>query len=496
MRLLNKNKEILVLFLVALALRMFLALTARGIATDGCSYALLAKEIASGNFREVFSSILPPLFPAFAAGASYIFRDFELSGRIVSCLFGSLAVFPLFFLAKNIFDKKIALITVLFFVVHPYLSQVSGEVLTEALYCFLVTSIASLSWIAIQRRKMALFLVVGLLLSLAFLTRFEGFFLIFPVLGWIWLTNLLEIRTEIKWKFISSFSCLVMFIIPLSPYLFFVHQETGKWQLTTRQQQYEDAYFKSSTDERTPLQVTGSLLKFKIVQNIPQIPFCVAKAYYPAFLLPLFFGLVRRKRIKEFKVGEAYILSFILIRITELIIFAGIIVRYFYAFVPMALCWAGTGFWEIDYRLQEKYKDKNLCIGEDGISRYSVMILVVIMAVCLPIGLRPIEGHRAIQKEVGFWLRQNAGKKDFVIVASSPQESFYAGAKWQELKGSDYSDIINNARKTETDFVIVDKKTDDRHPDFRKSIKPEDLEVFTRKFEDSSRKIVIYKLKK
>ena len=221
MRLLGKNKEILILFLVTLALRAFLVLTASGIADDGCAYGQLAKEITTGNFSEVSSSILPPLFPIFIAGASYIFRDFELSGRMVSCLFGSLTVFPLFFLVKNIFDRKIALMTVLFFIIHPYLTQASGEVLTEALCFFFITSIASLCWIAIQKRKRALFLVVGLLLSLTFLTRFECFFLIFLVLTWIWLINLPKIRTEIRWKLISSFFCLIALLISLSPYIFF-----------------------------------------------------------------------------------------------------------------------------------------------------------------------------------------------------------------------------------------------------------------------------------
>ena len=78
MRLLSRNKEILILFLVAFGLRLVLVLTAGGIAKDGCAYGWLAIEIARGNFREIFSSILPPLFPILTAGASYIFQDFEL----------------------------------------------------------------------------------------------------------------------------------------------------------------------------------------------------------------------------------------------------------------------------------------------------------------------------------------------------------------------------------------------------------------------------------
>ncbi len=279
------------MFLVALALRAFLVLTARGIANDGCAYARLAKEIAGGNFHEAFSSIWPPLFPVFTAGASYIFRDFELSGRIVSCLFGSLTVFPLFFLVRNIFDRKIALITVLFFIVHPYLFQASGEVLTEALYYFFLTSVASLSWIAIQKRRRAPFLVVGLMLSLIFLTRFEGFFLVFLVLGWIWLTNLPKFRTEIRWKLISSFFCLIIFIAAFFPYLFFVRQETGKLQICPRQEQRIDAFFKPSSDNQTPLQKAGKALKHQISHNVPRVPFFFSKGIlFCIFVTSLFWS--------------------------------------------------------------------------------------------------------------------------------------------------------------------------------------------------------------
>jgi 4-amino-4-deoxy-L-arabinose transferase-like glycosyltransferase len=486
MRLLSKNKELLILFLVTLALRAFLVLTARGIASDGCLYGWLAKEITRGNFHEVFSSILPPLFPIFTAGASYIFRDIELSGRMVSCLFGSLTVFPLFLLVKKIFDRKIALITVLFFIVHPYLSQASGEVLTEALYFFFVTSIAYLSWMAIQKRKRALFLVVGLLLSLAFLTRLEGFFLIFLVLGWIWLTNLPKIRTEIHWKVISSF---------LS-YVFLVSKETGKPQICPRQEQRVNALFKPSSDNQTPLQKAGKALKHQISHNVPRIPFFLAKAYHPVFLLLLLFGIIGRRRFKGFKIGEAYILSFILFRLTVLVVVHGINDRYLYAFVPMALCWAGAGFWEIDYRLQEKFKDKSLSVGGYKISCFSIIILVAIMAICLPRGLRSIRENRDIQREAGHWLRENTEKEEFIVVAPSPQEAFHAQAKWYKLEGKTYAELVNNAKAKNADFIIINKDIDKICPDFKESVDSNDLEISTKKFLENNRKIVIYKLKK
>lgn len=482
------------MFLIAIALRMFLVLTACGIADDGCAYGSLAKEIAMGNLREAFTYLLPPLFPIFIAGASYIFHDIELSGRMVSCLFGSLTVFPLYLLAKNIFDKKIALITVLFFVVHPYLFQTSGEVLTEALYYFLVTSIASLCWIAIQKRKRALFLIVGLLLFLTSLARSEGVALAFLVFAWIWLINFPKIKTEIRWKLLSSFICLMTLIAVSVPYLFFVHKGTGKWQIDSRQEECVGVFFKPVSENQSPLQRAGALAKKNIFKNTPRVPSRLVKAYHPIFLPFLLFGVIRRKRFKGFKIGEIYILSFILYRIIMLIVIAGITSRYFYAFIPIALCWAGAGFWEIDCRLQKTFKDKNLLIGKTQINCFSIIILAVILAICLPRGLRPIREHRAIQKEAGYWLRENTEQKEFVVVSPSPQEAFYAGASWYVLKGKTYTEVINNARIKKADFIIIDRNITTACPDFKDSVKVDDLEILTNKFEEDDRKIVIYKL--
>jgi hypothetical protein len=237
------------------------------------------------------------------------------------------------------------------------------------------------------------------------------------------------------------------------------------------------------------------VLKYRITHSTPRIPFFLARAYYSVFLLPLLFGLIGRKRLKGFKIGEAYILSFILCRLTVLVVFQGINTRYLYAFVPMALCWAATGFWEIDYRLQGKFEDKSLPVGVYRMSYFSIMILAVIMAICLPRALRPIRGHRAIQREAGCWLRENAGQKEFIVVASSPQESFHAGAKWYDLEGKTYAEIIGNARARGADFMIIDRDIDKICPNFGDAVKAGDLELFTEKFKKSHRRIVIYKLK-
>jgi len=489
-RLFGKKNELIILFLAAFALRSFLVLTARGIATDGCSYLWLAEDIAKGDFQSGINAFLPPLFPILSAGASFIFRNLELSARLVSCLAGSLTIFPLFFLVKDIFNKKVAVVTVIFFIIHPYLLRASAEVLTEATYFFLTTSLAWILWWAIKSRRAVWFLLVGLLAFLTFLARPEGIAIIILVLGWIWFPNFTKIKNEFRWKLAASFFCVIIYILILFPFYLHFQKETGSWKPTLRHVTFLDD---KGVDESWSDMIVR-IIKWKISPNVPDLFYAVPKAYYPAFLVLLLFGLINRKSFKGFRAGEGYILSFIMFRIFIIITFAGVTDRYFYAFIPMALCWAGVGFWEINDRLLLKSKTSVYRIGGEKISLISIIIMLVIGALCLPKGLKPIRAHRAIQKTVGHWLREHAGKEEFTIAANKPQEAFYAGAKFYSLNKGKYEEIINQLKEAGVDFLIVDKDIDYFCPEFNDKLKESDLEVFSTGFENSDRRIIIYKV--
>ncbi|MBN2181967.1 MAG: glycosyltransferase family 39 protein [Sedimentisphaerales bacterium] len=492
MRLSGQKKILLTLFAAAFALRVILVFTARGIATDGCSYLWLAADIAKGDFRSGINAFLPPLFPILSAGASFIFGNLELSGRMVSCLAGSLTVFPLFLLIKDIFNKKVAVVTVVLFIIHPYMLHASAEVLTEATYFFLTTSLAWLLWKALKNKKAILFLPIGLIIFLTALARPEGTTNILLVFGWIWLTNLSRIKKEFKWKLAASFFCLIVFILVLAPFYLHFQKETGRWKPTLRHIPVID----DKWEHESWLDTTVRVLKYKLGNNVPELFQDLPKAYYPPLLVLLLFGLIKRKSYRGFRAGEGFILSFILFRIFILTVFAGVTDRYFYAFIPIALCWASVGFWEINDRLLQKCKMRPFIIGKEKISRTSIIILLVVGVLCLPKGLMPIRTNRAIQKEVGCWLGENAGMKDFIVAANKHQEAFYAGAKSYILKPGNYEEIIKQIREANADFLILDDSMEKTCPEFMDMIKENDLEVFSTAFENRERGIIIYKVVK
>ena len=81
--------------------------------------------------------------------------------------------------------------------------------------------------------------------------------------------------------------------------------------------------------------------------------------------------------------------------------------------------------------------------------------------------------------------------------------SLYCVFKWQyiningvfyNLKKSSYEEIINQLKESGADFLIVDRDIDYICPEFKDKLKESDLELFSTAFENSERKIIIYKV--
>ena len=104
---LNKFRtwHILILLLfIAFALRLVLLLQPEVIHNDGTDYISHAKEVLAGNWMGGRSG---PVYPALIALAyTTLIRNYELAGILVSVIFGTLLVLPVFYLGKEIFERE------------------------------------------------------------------------------------------------------------------------------------------------------------------------------------------------------------------------------------------------------------------------------------------------------------------------------------------------------------------------------------------------------
>ncbi|KPJ63391.1 MAG: hypothetical protein AMS15_00450 [Planctomycetes bacterium DG_23] len=493
----HRGRILLVLFLLALGLRLISVFTAKGVAKDGCGYLWLSQALPKMVSPQRPDLFLPPLFPFLIRAVTYIFSDVELSGRMVSLFLGSLTVFPLFFLVKDIFDHKVAVLTVFFYIIHPYLLQASAETLTEATYFFLLTSTAYLAWVAVHKKKALFFVPIGILLPLISLTRWEGILPTFVVIGWVWFWHGRRIKTEWRWKLTATAICLGLFVILASIFMVLFYQSPARL-IENRLINVKNVFLRGEDLYEPglgPYLKIAQRMPLRFVRNLPRTLRRLAKSYYPAFLILLPFGLIRRKRLPGFRVGEVYILSFLMVRIPVIAALIPVTDRYLYAFIPMALSWAAVGFWEINERVSERALSRGTLSARRWSFLISSLIMVAILGACLPKGLRPIRAHRAWQKEIGRWLKENSGTKEFTIASRKPQEAFYAGAGFQQLKPGTYENIMREARAARVDFLIVDSKFDEICPDFWSKFSPEDLELVSHPLAKIDEHAKIYRLK-
>ena len=115
----------------ALAVRLYMVFHTYLITNDAMLYIRMAKLISQGETSAAFGMLFFNLYPLLIAAFQKVFLDWELSGQLVSAIFGMLTLFPFYLLVRSLFGRSVALISSILFVFHPYLVRFSAEVITS-----------------------------------------------------------------------------------------------------------------------------------------------------------------------------------------------------------------------------------------------------------------------------------------------------------------------------------------------------------------------------
>ena len=225
------KKFLLGLLLFAFLLRFPLLLYPEVIRYDGVEYIRHAKLILSGDWT---GGKAPPLYPALIAFAHLFIPDAEIAAILISVIFGTLLVLPVFYLGREIFDERIGILSAVIVIVHPFLNSYSGSVLTESTYYFLAAMIVLVGWRAFQRGRGREAILFGLLTALAYLTRPEGigFLIVFSL--WTLIVN--PLGEKRSWTRRAGIVILTIFSFLLlsGPYLLEIRKATGRWGITKK----------------------------------------------------------------------------------------------------------------------------------------------------------------------------------------------------------------------------------------------------------------------
>lgn len=189
-------------------------------APDAKEYAALARNVLEGKglvasielpYRLMFDANVPfqelriaPLHPLVISSLFSIFGISDFTAMLSSSLFFFLTIPLIYFLAREMFSKSIAVIATSIFILHPTILRYSISGLTEPLFTFLLTLGF---YILIKYDSIKSFFLLGIILGLAALTREVAIYYLPGFLAYIFFYK--DRRAKNSIVLLIAFACLM-----------------------------------------------------------------------------------------------------------------------------------------------------------------------------------------------------------------------------------------------------------------------------------------------
>ncbi|MBN1593846.1 MAG: glycosyltransferase family 39 protein [Candidatus Coatesbacteria bacterium] len=190
---------------------------------DGTGYRLTG---LTGHFAFLMgdridepSARRPPLYPVLLAAIYSIFGERYRVVFLVHCLFDVLTMLAVFAIGRRLFGSiNVALIATGLMALYPPFFQQNIVIMTEGLNMLLTTLYLWAAIEAISEPRIWRFIVTGLLLGAAALTRPEAFYFAVP-LSIVMLAVLLAQKVQLKRAILMPVLMLLMMLVADSPWL-------------------------------------------------------------------------------------------------------------------------------------------------------------------------------------------------------------------------------------------------------------------------------------
>ena len=550
----SHSKEIYTVFgliVIAIIYRLFLMRFNYAIGWDEPHYLQIAASFANGKISQALHPYWTPIYPAIVAIFSFLFNDFELAGRLVSIIFGSLILFPIYFLTLKLYGRKSAIYSSILLALYPQLAFFSTSCRTESVFIFFIISGIYFGWLALEKKSYLLISIASIFFALSYLTKPEGaayqaiFLTIICIYG---LYEYLKKREYKIFKFI--FLSAIIFFGMASPYIYYLHEETGKWTLSskvTANQQlgaegltdsdvnfsdlsednkvlpidaiyHEGNFLKLINDgkqETRPISISLILKKlaknyFKVLKyNIPQI-------FGTALFLLFILGLFNSMWFKDMIALNTYLLTFIGIFWLILIPMFFIVDRYLFPGLTICFIWMGNGVtgltdWVVNTAsiLVSSFKKINDIKYLKNYSLAFVCSFIFLFSFGPELG-KIVSRYNKVNtyyfdavelKEAGLWLKKYSNNSP-VLMSTNKAVDFYAGSynirKGASFTNVDYNRLIEYAKHKDVEYLVLAERYIETDPKlhflFNNSKIPENLCLIYEDNENSSLSVRIFKI--
>lgn len=388
------------------------------ISNDGVKYIEIGRLILNSSYERLREIGFYNLYSSTVALAFLFTGDWELSGKLVSFLFGFLSTVSLFLFFRSLLGRKGAEVITFLFGTSPILIRLSNDVLRETLFLFLFFSSLLCALESLRQNKVHLLLFSSLFTLFSLLTRLEGLILLFllPVLFY-------SLRPE--GKDLLRILCLYYLFIFLFSLPIFLQNGIKDW---VRKNPIE-----AKIDEMANFEKGISLKEKELIDSetgrsgkilrigkaFLDVIFKTLKALGPVYTLLVVLGFFE----KNFKFRRFFLLWLLI-----LFFISGAFAYYFGYFsqrhgfflsIPL-LFWASLGVLKIEKRIKMEY------------------LLVILLVLSLPQNLKPIRIEKLELKVAGLELKSSGIKDEWIVTTPSlGRVVFYSGNFSFPLKASE-----------------------------------------------------------
>jgi 4-amino-4-deoxy-L-arabinose transferase-like glycosyltransferase len=481
--------------LLGLAVRTAWAGTDRVVWGDEPFYLWLGQSWLTGHGYQFFGysgTHFSPLFPLLASGLGLLLGDLERGSLVVYVITGALLALPLYGIARRMYGEREAVVVAFLTAVYPALTAgvLYWGTMTEPL--FLLCAAAGLYGLvrATQDGGLGAWVMAAVALGLAYLTRTEGLlYFIVGLVAWAVLTWGREVPLR-RWL-LGVAAYVVPFALVILPYVVYLHQATGVWQLaeeagaafyTTTGLAYQNTaafdkatwqldrsgrevyLFSSESDRISFLDAVranprGFLRRvrhnLRVVRDTLFSPKLVPLMVVVLMTLGLFALPWNRRRWR----GEVILLGAMVPSLSFIPFF--IQVRYLAGLLLPILLWAAMGTVVLGDWLGGSIGALHERWGRGRVWRWIPAALVVLalwgMAPRVAVLQQYTHSFQPAHKAAGLWLREQGVTAGDVVMSRYPAIAFYAGTRWAATPAEEWPQVLQYARSRNVDYLVVDQ---------------------------------------
>ncbi|MCU0644497.1 MAG: glycosyltransferase family 39 protein [bacterium] len=480
-----KYQSLFIIIAIALLVRLFFLRFEYAAGWDEINYLKLGASGAIHGFSHVLHPYWSPLYPFTIALMGKVCPNYELAGRLVSIIFGTLLIVPVYFFSRKHFGRRAAILNSLLIAFFPALIESSTADETEPLYIFVAVTGILTGFSVLNHKSVFRAFVVGILFAFAYLTRPEGIGLYFVFIGILVCVTLFEIVMYRKFR--SALILIVVtlgFVITSSPYLIYLKKTTGQWTISSKgttnfqgeisvmenadksdglnpwlklskdnttlpdddiyhtgeflKKSYQPVAGNKTSEEQQVVSATLFLIVKKFLKNFLQvIKGGIAQVLGLPILALIILGLWGKAWDKKRMIRDGYLLTYVgffwfivvpMFHFTE---------RYMLPMVPIVLIWSGIGIEYLMEWFEKTWESFDLKLKSNKmVMLRNAFILIFIASLFIPAYIRVIArnpfdatewAEPVEQKKAGLWLKKYCGNEVPVVMAWSHAVSFYAG---------------------------------------------------------------------